>query len=106
GIGMGFHDGTNVSGELRILVLAAATPARGEVLQAPHPLVRLVESLGHRVAPPAEATFGLAGVAVAQFPGDLGDEAAATESGQPTGPRTDQGVIRFRGVVHQTGPPW
>ena len=106
GIGVGFYDGADVGGELRILVLAAAATAHREIVDTPHPLSRLVESLGDRVTTPAETTFGLAGVAVAEFPGDLGDEGAAAESGQSSGPRSNQGVERFRGGVHPNDPPW
>ena len=97
---MGLDDGADVGGELRVLVLAAAAAPRGEVLQASHPLLRLVESLGDRVPPPAEAAFGLAGVTVANGGGDLGDEGTAAEAGQPLGAGTDQSVERFRGGVH------
>ena len=63
------------------------------------PVLPLVESLLDGVAPPAEAAFGLAGVAAAQFGGDLGLEQAALVSGEPSGPRPDQGVEAFAGVV-------
>src|SRR5512135_1648472 len=84
---------------------AALSAARREVLQASDPVVALVESLLDGLTPPAEASFGLAGVAAAQFGGDLGQERAALVSGEPSGPGTDQGIEAFDGVSHQGCPP-
>ena len=69
-------------------------------------MLRLVEPLGDRVPPPAEAAFGLARATVANGGGDLGDEGTAAEAGQPLGAGTDQGLERFRGGVHASDPPW
>ena len=68
------------------------------------PVLQLVQSLLDRLASPAEAAFGLAGVAAAQFGGHLGLEQAALVSGQPSGPRPNQGVEAFDGVFHEGGP--
>ena len=69
------------------------------------PCSRLVQALLDGVPPPAEAAFGLAGAAVAQLGGDLGQEGTAAEAGQPPGAGTDQGVERFGGGVHHNDPP-
>ena len=103
---MGLDDGADVGGQLRVLLFAALPASRGEVLQAAHPVTQLVQSLLDRLASPAEASFGLAGAAVAQFRGDLGLEQAALVSGQPSGPRTDQGVEALDGAFHDGSPPW
>ena len=78
--------------------------ARGEVLQAAHAVLLLVQSLLDRLASPAEAVLGLAGAAAAQCRGHLGLEQAALVSGQPPGPRPNQGVVLLDGVFHHSGP--
>ena len=70
------------------------------------PRSALVQPLLDGLAPPAEAAFGLAGVAVAELGGDLGVEGPAAEAGQPSGPGTDQGVERFGGGIHRNDPRW
>ena len=104
GVGVGLDDGADVGGQLRVLLLAALPAARGEVLQAADAVMALVQPLLDGLASPAEAAFGLAGVAAAQFRGDLGLEQAALVSGEPSGPRADQGVDVLDGVFHHSGP--
>ena len=65
------------------------------------PVMALVQPLLDGLAPPSEASFGLAGVAAAQFDGDLGLEGAALVSGEASGPGADQGVEAFDGVFHE-----
>ncbi len=104
GVGVGLDDGADVGRQLRVLLLAALSAARREVLRAADPVVALLQSLRDGLTPPAEATFGLAGVAAAQFGGDLGLEGTALVSGEPSGPGPDQGVEARDGVFHE-GPP-
>src|SRR3954454_15725369 len=101
---MGLDDGADVGGQLRVLLLAAPPAARGEVLQAADPVMRLVQPLLDGVASPAEASLGLAGAAVAEHRGHLGLEQAALVSGEATGPRPNQGVELLNGMVHRCGP--
>ena len=102
---MGFHDRADVRRQLRVLVFAPPTASRGEVLQAAHPLMRLVQSLLDRLASPAEAPFGQSGTAAAQFRSHLGLEQAALVSGQSSRPRTKQGVEALDGPFHDGCPP-
>src|SRR4249920_379218 len=95
---------TDVGGPLRILLFAALPAARDKVLQAAHPVLPFVQSLRDRLAPPAEASLGWAGAAAAQRRDHLGLEQAALGSGEVSGPRSDQVVILFHGVVHHSGP--
>jgi hypothetical protein len=85
-VGVGLDDRADVRRQLRVLLFAALPAARREVLQAADPVVALVQSLLDGLTPPAEAPLGLAGVAAAQFGGDLGQERAALVSGEPSGP--------------------
>src|SRR5436305_1471360 len=101
---MGLDDGADVGGESWILLFAALPAARGEILQAAHPVLLLVQPLLDRLTSPAESALGLAGAAVAERRSDLGLEQAALISGQASGPRSDQGVILLRGDVHRSGP--
>ena len=101
---MGLDDGADVGRQLRVLLLAALPAPRGEVLQAAHAVMLLVQSLLDRLASPAEAVLGLAGVAAAQCRGHLGLEQAALVSGEPSGPRPNQGVVLLDGVFHHSGP--
>lgn len=84
----------------------ASPAARGEVLQAAHPVTKLVPSLLNRVASPAAASFGQAGAAAAEFGGHLGQEQSALRSGQPAGSRPDQDVEARDGVWDHGGTPW
>ena len=79
-------------------------PRADEVLQAADPGVAFVQPLLDGLAPPAEASFGLAGIAAAELDGDLGLEGAALVSGEPAGPGADQCVEEFDGVFHEGGP--
>jgi hypothetical protein len=97
---MGFHDRANVGRQLRVLVFAPPSAARGEVLQTAHPLERLVQSLLDRLASPAEVTFGQSGTAATQFRRHLGLEQAALVSGQSSRTRTKQGVDLVCGAFH------
>src|SRR5205823_9351918 len=97
---MGLDDGADVGGESWILLFAALPAARGEVLQAAHPVLLLVQSLLDRLASPAEASLDLAGATPAERGGDLGLEQAALVSGQASGPRSDQGVVLLHGDVY------
>src|SRR4051794_3674615 len=101
---MGLNDGADVGGESGVLLLAALPATRGEVLQATDAVMLLVESLLDRLASPAEAVLGLAGVAAAECRDDLGLERAALVSGEPSGPRPNQGVILLDGDFHHSGP--
>ena len=83
---MGLDDGADVGGQSRVLVLAALPAARGEVLQAADAVMALVQPLLDGLAPPAEASLGLAGVAAAELGGDLGLERAALVSGERLAP--------------------
>src|SRR5215471_779493 len=101
---MGFDDGADVGGQLRVFLFAALPAARGEVLQAAQAVLPFVQSLLDRLTAPAEASLGVAGAAAAQRRGDLGLERAALVSGEASGPRTDQGVVLLNGVFHHGGP--
>src|SRR5512135_3016641 len=101
---MGFDDGADVGGQLRVLLLATLPAARGEVLQAAQAVLQFVQTLLHRLPAPAEASLGLAGAAAAQRRGHLGLEQAALVSGEASGPRPDQGVVWRDAVVHHHGP--
>src|SRR5512144_853110 len=105
GVRVGLDDRADVRRQLRVLLLAAPSAAGGEVLQAADPAPALVEPLLDGLTPPAEASFGLAGVAAAQFGGDLGLERAALISGEPPGPGTDQGIEAFDGAFHEGSQP-
>src|SRR5512135_1026177 len=102
---MGLDDGANVSRQAWVLLFATLSAPRGEVLQATHPVMKLVQSRLDRIASPAEASFGLAGVTAAQFGGDLGQEQAALMSGQPSGSRPNQGLEARDGVFHGVAQP-
>ena len=101
---MGFDEGADVGGQLRVLLFAALPAACGEVLQAAQAVPQFVETLLNRLASPAEASLGLAGAAAAQRRGHLGLEQAALVSGEASGSRPDQGFELRDGVVHQDGP--
>src|SRR5438128_1491676 len=97
---MGFHDRADVGRQLRVLVLAPPTASRGEVLQTPHPLMRLVQSLLDSVTSPAEASFGQSSTTRTQFRSYLSLEQAALVTGQSSRPRTKQGVVVVCGEFH------
>ena len=97
---MRLDDGPDVSGQRRIDLLAAFLAFGGEVLDATDAPGRLAEPLADRVASPAEAFLGLAGVAAAQLGGDLRLEESALMPLQTLGRRTDQAQIRLRSSVH------
>src|SRR3954470_19326073 len=101
---MGLDDGADVGGQSRVLVFAAPSAARREVLQAADPVLLLVQPLLDRVASPAEASLGLAGAAAAEHGSDLGLEQAALVSGEAPGPGPDQGVVLLNRVIHSSGP--
>src|SRR4029079_10557984 len=93
GGGVWLDEGAGVVRQSRVLLLAPLPAARREVLQAAHAVLLFVEPLLDRLASPAEAVFGLAGVAAAQCRDHLGLEQAALISGQPPRPRPNQGVL-------------
>src|SRR6267154_2370063 len=97
---MRFHDRADVRRQLRVLVFTPPTASRGEVLQTPHPMMRLMQSLLDGVAPPAETPFGQPRTAAAQFRSHLGLEQAALVSGQSPRPRTKQGVVVVCCAIH------
>src|SRR4051812_41472152 len=78
--------------------------ARREVLQAADPVTLLIQSLLDRVASPSEAALALPGGAAAQRRDHLGLERAALVSGEPSGPRANQGVVLLDGIFHHGGP--
>jgi hypothetical protein len=74
GVRLGFDDRGDVRRQWRVLRFAALAAARGEVPQAADRVTKRVPSRRDGVASPAEASFGVAGAAVAQFGGHLGQE--------------------------------
>jgi hypothetical protein len=96
---LGFDDRGDVRRQWRVLRFAALAAARGEVPQAADRVTKRVPSRRDGVASPAEASFGVAGTAVAQFGGHLGQEQSTLKSGEPSGPRPNQGVEAFDGVL-------
>ena len=56
------------------------------MLQAANAVMAFLQAFLDGLASPSEAPFGLSCVAVAQFGGDLGLEAAALVSGEASGP--------------------
>src|SRR5262249_14744946 len=74
GLGEGLGEGADVPCPLGVLLLPAGPAACGEVLHAADALTQLVQALGDGVAAPAEAAFGLAGVALAQPKSNLTQE--------------------------------
>ncbi len=103
GVTMGFHDGADIGRQLRVLVLAARPAACGKILQTADALLRLVQSFLDRLMPPAEAAFGFAGAAVAEFGGDLGEEQPSRVSGQALGTGTKQVIHSGSGRGHGRG---
>src|SRR5487761_2795133 len=97
---MGFRNCADVGSQLWVLVFAPLTASRREVLQAAHPLLRLVQSLLDSVASPAEAPFGQSSTATAQFRCHLGLEQAAFVAGESSRPRTEQRVVLVCGAFH------
>src|SRR4051812_14471513 len=89
---MGLADGADVGGQSRVLVLDPSLAPGDEVFQAAEAGAALVQALLDGLTPPAEASLGQSGVAVAQLDGDLGLEGAASEAGQSPGSGADQGV--------------
>src|SRR3982750_4674982 len=85
-VGVGFDDRADVRRKLRVLFFTSLSAACREVLQAADSVMTLVQSLRDGLTPPAEASFRVAGVAAAQFGGDLGLDRAALVSGEPSGP--------------------
>ncbi len=83
---MRLDDCADVGGQLRVLVFAALSAASREVFQAADPVMAFLQSLLDGLASPSEASFGLSGVAAAEFGGDLGLEGAASVSGEAAGP--------------------
>src|SRR4051812_35941471 len=102
---MGVDDGAGIGGPTRGLLLAAFLGPPPEILPAPGAGLTLMQRLLDGLTPPAEAALGLAGVAGAEFQGDLGLEGATSVAGESPGPRSDQGVEDFGGVLHEWGPP-
>src|SRR5512135_352109 len=101
---MRFDDRPDVRRQLWVLLFAALSAPRGEVLPAAHPVLQFVQSRLDGVASPTEASFGLAGAAAAQFHGHFGLEQSALVSGEASGSGTNQGVEALDGVIHHGGP--
>src|SRR3954466_13052436 len=101
---MGFDDGADVGGQLRVLLFAPLPAPRGEVLQAAQAVLQFVQTLLHRLAAPAEASLGLSGAAAAKRRGHLGLEQASLVSGEASSPGSDQGIVLRGGIVHPNGP--
>jgi hypothetical protein len=101
---VGLGDGADVGGQALVPVLDSLPAARDEVFQAADAGVALMQPLLDGLAPPAEAAFGLSGIAGAQLDGDLGLGGAAWEAGQSPGAGADQGIGAFGGFVHGERP--
>src|SRR5216683_394831 len=97
---MRFHDVANVLGQLAVFLFPALSGSGGEVLQAAHASAQFVQPFGDGVASPTEASFGLTGVAVAEFQGHLGQEQAALVALEPLSSRKEQGIVTSKEVVH------
>src|SRR5262249_13959597 len=93
-------DGSDILGQLRLLVFRTLAAVRLEVLQAADPGLILVHALADGVASPAEAAFRLAGVAATEGQADLGLEEAPWMAGQPLGPEAKQVIVLARSGVH------
>src|SRR5512135_3215081 len=103
---MGLDKGAVVGRQLRVLLFAASSAARGEILPATHPVTKLVESRLDGVASPTEASFSLSSTAAAEFGSHLGLEQAALISRELSGTRSKQGVEVLGGFVDHGGTSW
>jgi hypothetical protein len=100
GVGLRLDDGSDLPGQLRVLVLAAAAAPRAEVLQAVQAGVSFVHALLEGLSSPAEAALGLARTAVTECQADLGLESAALKAGEAMGAGAKQLLITIHITDH------
>src|SRR5262249_22172713 len=100
GMRVRLDDGTNVLRPSGVFLFPARSATSGKVLHAADALPQLLQALADGLASPAEAAFGLAGIAVAQGKCNFSQEEAALVAAQPPGCGLQHGVVTLAESFH------
>src|SRR5271170_1284034 len=100
GVSARLDDGGDVPRQLRIAYFPALRRPRRKILQTANAGGAFAHAFGRRGTSPAETLLGLAGVAVTQANGDIGNEQAALVPRQGFGRRHQQSVVVVVRAVH------
>ena len=100
GVGVRLDYGSDVGGELGVVVFESRSSASGEVFDASDPGAAFVLAERDVGSSPSESSFGSSRATIAESIRDLGLEASSLMSGECVGGESEEIVGSVCGVVH------